>query len=271
MQDPGNRPDLAIAEAGDPVAVLDRADGGDHGGRAGAEALVGAQSVVDVDLLLADLVTPVPRDLDDRLPGDSRQYGPGQLRRRDDAVLDAEEVGRSDLLDVPVVNGVEVDDLGEALGLGGLRWDHPGRVVADRLHPARAARGGAVEIIRDLQRDRPEAALEVGPHRGDVDQERVLGCGCHTEDCAAAHQQRPDVERALAHGGDPAAVLEHGLADRVEEHLLRDDRHPEALRAVLHATRVPLGPEHDDAAVGCALRLQALEQALAVVENPSGR
>jgi hypothetical protein len=146
-----------------------------------------------------DLVSAVGGELDDALARDPGQDGAAGGRRGDDAALDDEDVARGDLLEVPIVDGVEVEHVREPPALGvHLRLDDR-RVVGDGLDAAGAAGHRAVDTVPDDQVDRLQAPLEVVPHGRGVHQERVLRRRRQTQDRAAPDQQRTDVQRALPH------------------------------------------------------------------------
>ena len=145
-----------------------------------------------------------------------------------------------------------------------------GGVVAAALGGARAAGGRARVILRDPHRHRGCIGLEIGPDRRGDDDEQVVRRGLHAEEDLVGEHERPDVEAAVA-VRDPGAVDLHELVDSLEEHVLRQDRHGEALGRLLEAAGILQRAEQRRAAVGGAVGLQPLEDLLRVVQDRRGR
>ena len=145
-----------------------------------------------------------------------------------------------------------------------------GGVVAAALGGARAAGSRARVILRDPHRHRGCIGLEIGPDRRGDDDEQVVRRGLHAEEDLVGEHERPDVEAAVA-VRDPGAVDLHELVDSLEEHVLRQDRHGEALGRLLEAAGILQRAEQRRAAVGGAVGLQPLEDLLRVVQDRRGR
>ena len=141
------------------------------------------------------------------------------------------------------------------------------RVVQAGLDVARAVRGSAV-IVTDADRDRLHAVLEVGADRRAEETELIFVRRLDTDDRARGKEVRTQVEgTARLERRNPILVGCNNLIDSLEEHLLRDWRHLEALSRVDHALCVHVRTERDDAAVLRLVGLEALEDFLAVLQD----
>ena len=181
--------------------------------------------------------------------------------------VNEQDVGATGLLDVGAGLGVQVEIVGIALGVGLDGGLEAHGVVQAGLDVAGAVRCGAV-VVGDAQLDGLEATLVVGAHRRHEDAEGVLGRGGDADDVAGADHERADVERgAGAKGRNPRGVGLDDLLDGLNEAVLGEGRHLEALGGVEHALGVLVRTEADDVAALGGVGLEALEDLLAVVED----
>jgi hypothetical protein len=140
-----------------PVQLL---DGGDDGGRAGAEDLLqlalagGLHDVGDGQLALDDLIAPVLQQLDAAAAGDAGQHGAGAGGGVDLAADLEHDVHAADFLDVLLLHAVQPQHLRKALLLGQLAGLDGGRVVAAALGKAGQARGRADVLVLHVDASR---------------------------------------------------------------------------------------------------------------------
>jgi hypothetical protein len=249
------------AAAGADLTVVDLADGGDFGGGAGQEDLVGHVELVAGDRDLADGHALVARDLDHRGAGDA-----------------FEDVGSRGRLDLAVAHDEEI--LAARLGheAGGVEQDR--LVVAveqrfalgeDRVHVVAAGLAllhlGVDVVAREARHAAADAALHallaqvLAPRPGDHRHaHRVVG-GMEAHHAVADEGERPDVALGEA---VLAQRVEHGLGDDLAR---ERDRHQVDVRGLEEPAHVLGQAEHRGAAVVGAVAADALEHAEAVVQR----
>ena len=155
---------------------------------------------------------------------------------------------------------------GEALGAGLGRPPHDGRVVAAQLGVAGAARGGAIEVLED-ERVKGRGAVVAGEGMH-VHAEGVLGRRGEAQVAGGAEHHGADVQRAAgAMGRDEGRVQGDGEADAEQEVRVWDGGDADHGGGVLHAGGVFTGAEEEDLVRWRAVRFQAFEGLLAVVES----
>ena len=255
--------DVALAGLG----VVEALDGADDGGSAAGAGLLEGAELFDVDGTTLDLHAHILSQLHEALVGDRGQDA-GALRGDVGTVLDAEEVGSAGLVDIFLLLGVEVELAGILATMAGLGVGlEAGGVVTTDLVDTGAEGGGAVILAGDDVGVGLEAALEVGSHGGDEDEEEILVGGFHTHGDAGADEQRTQVEagagavrrdEALVHLDDALAHLDEFLGGQLGHH--------DAAAGALQTLGVGFGAEDADLAVFAAVSFQALEGFLAVVE-----
>ena len=253
----------------DDAVALDRADRGHHHrGAAGRHFGEAVDLLLEIDGTALDRHAHVGRDLAEGHVRDGREDGRGVGGDVLAVLGDAQEVGGGEFFDVGVGLGVEVEFDGVA-GLRGFDVRRQARaVVAAALDVAGAHRGRAVVVVDDDGLHGLQAALVVGAHRGDEDDEGVFLRRRDADLRGAPEQQRADVQGAAgAVGRDVVGV---GLDDApagVDEHLGRHGRHADALGGVVHALGVLLRAEEDDVAVLLPEGFHAFEGFLPVVQG----
>ena len=145
-------------------------------------------------------------------------------------------------------------------------------VVAGEFRCARTARRGADIVLGDPHLDRLDTAVEVRTRWGGDDVEGVGVRRFHTEADLSRDHERAQVQRSLAASlRHPRLIDLDELAQGLKEVLVGKLRHSHALRGVLHAVCVLLRAEGSDGSVRLTVRLQALEDRLAVVEDHGRR
>ena len=144
------------------------------------------------------------------------------------------------------------------------------RVVAAALDGAGAANGRTRVSLRDPDRDRRGAALEVGADRRGDHREDVFRRRLDAEEHFVGDHEGADVEAAFA-ARNPFVVDVDELFDRLDEHCLRHRRHRHAVGRVAEAFRVGVGAEQIDATVVAPIGLQPLEDFLRVVQHRGRR
>ena len=191
-----------------------------------------------------------------------------RLRNDEGAVLlHEQDVGATGLLDIGAGLGVEIQVLGIALAMSLHRGLKGHGVVEAGLDVAGAVRCGTV-ILGNAQLDGLEATLKVRTDRGHENAERVLRSGSHADHVTGADHKRTHVQgRAGAEGRNPGGVGRNDLLDGLNELVLGERGHLEALGRVIHTLSVHVGTEADDAAVLGGVGLQALKDLLAVMED----
>lgn len=228
------------------------------------------------DLALLGAVAEVFRNLQQRFAGDASQEGTGQCwgdqLRVLPAALDEHEVHAAHLFDVLALNGVEPDNLVAALFFClGLR-EQGTRVVASELGVTGAAGRRADVFLGDPHADGLDAAGEVGASWGCNEVIGVGARGLHPERLLGANHKWTQVQRRFpASFGDPVLINRHQLLQRLDEQILRQLRHCQAMRGMGKTRRILLGAERRDRAVVVAVCLQAFEDRLPVVEDVSRR
>ena len=278
----GDLAGLSTVDVVPTTGVLHGAHRGDHGGGAAGQHLGehagvrGLLPLLDGDAALVDGVAQVPGDLDQGVAGNTRQQGAGELRGDDLGVLplaeDEHEVHATHLLDPLALDGVQPHNLVAAL-LGGLGLGHEGTgVVTGALRGTGAAGRGAHVLSGQPHAHRLDAAGEVGARRGGDDHVGVGLGRLDTQVHVPGDHQRAQVQRGLAAcRWHPLVVDGDQLLQGLEEQVLRQRGHAQALGGARHALGVLLRAEGRDAAVRLAVGLDALEDGLAVVEDHAGR
>ena len=247
--------------------VDDFADRADDGRRAAEAALGERADFFKLDGALFDRHAEVLRDVDERTARDGRKDGAG-LRRDELAVLrDEQEVRAARLFDVRARRGIEEHVLVKAVLMReDVRIEAHG-VIQAGLDVACAVRGCTV-VVADADRDRLHAVLEVRADRRAEQAELVLVCRLDADDGARREEVRTKVERtARLERRNPVLIGADDFVDGFHEHLFRYRRHLDALCRIHHALRVHIRTERDDAAVFRLVRLEALEDLLAVLED----
>ena len=116
-----------------------------------------------------------------------------------------------------------------------------------------------------------DAALVIGAHGHDHDDEFILFAGVDADLGRSAEHHRTDVEgTAGAVGRHIVGVVGHDGLDRFNEIRHREGRHHEAAGGVGHAFAVFLGPEDPEFAVLAAEGLESFEDRLPVVQHIGG-
>ena len=256
--------DFRLLEHGFHVDVRKRGD--DHGGTAAAHFLEGLQ-FLERDGALLHFHAQVHGHLLQRLVRDGRKDTVGE--RGDVLVpLDAEEVGRAELVDKLARGRIQVQQfriallVGELVGLEGV-----GVIRAD-LVAAGALRGRPVIIARDDGRAGLQVRAVVRAHRRahhGKDGLRIrhqLHLGMH------AHQQRAEVHRSAqaVRREEFHVAADAGLAHLVE-HLFVRAGHAQVVRSPLQAGGVLVGTEHRHAAVLLPEGLEALKAGNRIMED----
>jgi hypothetical protein len=133
-----------------------------------------------------------------------------------------------------------------------------------------AARRSTVEVA-DAQRQRMDAALEVGADRRRENAELIFFGGGDTDDWAAAEHKRAYIERSAG------AVRRHirgvsldGLDDCVDETFFREYGHFEPFGAVFHALAVHIGTKSNDMSILSSVGFKALEARLRILQDTRG-
>src|SRR2546430_1624173 len=248
----------------------------DDGGGAGAPDLLQRSlagrlaDLVDRHRALGHAELPLAHEGQDGVAGDAGQDGAGE-RRRDDLVTDLQhDVHGADFFDVLAMHAVEPEHLGEALVLGLFGRVQAGRVVGRGLGLAQAAHHGAHVLVDDLDLHRVHAFRVIGPDRRDDDEVEILLGRPHAEERLAGDDGRTHVERRPHARRRPVAIDVDQRRPGLQHHLGIERRNAHALGRPVQALDVLLGTEEADLAVATAERLEALEQALAVVQHGRG-
>ena len=202
-------------------------------------------------------------------PGEDRVPG----RWGDDGAPDLEQdVHRAHFLDVAVLRRIEPQDLGEAAPEGLLLRLEARGVVRGRLGRPEPARPGPRVPLGNRDLHRVEPLRVVGADRaGDDEEERLVG-GLEPDVGLGRDHRRAHVERGPVRTGDPFVVeLEQGF-DRAHEDVRVHLGQVEAHRRRVEARRVVRRPEqvHGPRAAAVPVRLQPLEDGLAVVQDEGG-
>ena len=211
-------------------------------------------------------------ELQHRVLGDPGEDGvPG--RRGDDGAPDLEQdVHRAHLLDVAVLRRIEPQDLGEPAPEGLLLRLEARRVVRGRLGRPEPPRSGPRVPLADGDLHRVEAFGVIGADRAGDDVEQGLVGGLEADVGLGRDHRRAHVERGAVRAGDPLVVqLEQGF-DRADEDVRVHFRQVEAEGRGVEARRVVGRPEqvHGPRAAAVPIRLQPLEDGLAVVQDERG-
>ena len=123
-------------------------------------------------------------------------------------------------------------------------------------------------VLGNAQLDGGVATLEVRAHGRHEDTELVLVGRLHADDVARGDHERADVERrAGTERGHPRGVGLNDLLDRLDEAVLREGGHDQALGGIGHALGVHVGTEAHDGPIGGGIGLEPLEDLLAIMED----
>ncbi len=252
--------DRAAAAAAD-VALVDRSDGRDLGGRAREEQFVGHVQGLARDVFLAHFDAEIPRERDHAVARDAGQAARGERRRVEHAVADQEQVLAAafthlaerverDGLAVPVEHGLHLDQL--RVGVVGRRLRHRGERVGCGARPAADAHVGAA-----FQRLGTEICAPFPDENGAVDRR---GQRVDAQFVVAAVDNRPDVAGLEAVGLDG---VDHRLRDLLETERVLHAVDP---RRLVQAPHVRVEPEEDRPFRGL-VAARALENRRSVVND----
>ncbi len=142
-------------------------------------------------------------------------------------------------------------------------------IVAAALGRARAARRGARVMLRDPQRHRLVAALEVGADGAGDHHEQIFVRRAHTEERLGREHEGAQIQAAVV-AGDPGEVRLHQLVDGLEKQVFRQFGHGKARSRRIETAGVLLRAEQGNAAVVAPIGLQTFENLLAVVQHRRG-
>ncbi len=146
-------------------------------------------------------------------------------------------------------------------------WIQAHGIVQAGLDVACTMRCCAVKL-RHLQLDRLHASLVIRAHRRDKNAELIRISRLHTDDFTCRKHQRAHIQRRpTSIRRNPCGVSFHNLHNRVNEAILRERRHTDALSRVMHALCIHVRAEADDVAIFLCICLKALENLLAVVQQ----
>ena len=255
--------DIALASLG----VIEALDGADDGGGTAGTGLLEGGKFLDVDGTTLDLHAHILGELHKALVSDGGQDG-SALRGDVGTVLDAEEVGSASLVDIFLLFGIQVELAGVLATVASLDVGFEGSGIVTTDFVDTGAEGGtAVVLAGDDVGVGLEAALEVGSHGGDEDEEEVFVGRFHTHGDAGTDEQGTEVEAgAGAVGRNETLVHLDDLFAHLDEFLGRQLGHHNAAAGALEALGVGFGAEDADLAVFAAVGFQALEGFLTVVE-----
>ena len=220
-------------------------------------------------MALFNLESHVTGDLAKAHVRNRRQH---RLRFRRDvlALLDAEEVGGTALLDVFVLSRIEVHHVRIAERVRLFTRHEAGRIVSADLHITRSTWSSAVLFTVDSDQNRLDSRLEVGTYgRAIDDQQRILG-GFHTQSDGRTEHHRTQVERSTRTVGrnETLVALDH-LDTGINNHLDRRNRQAKALGRRLKTAGIVGHTEETDLAVDSPEGFQTLEKFDAVVQARS--
>ena len=114
-------------------------------------------------------------------------------------------------------------------------------------------------------------AFEVWAYRRDVNQKGVGWCWFYTQNRTASHQKRANVHRSFSGGRHPMLVRSNDLFHGIDKDGFWHWRHLQPVSPSLHASCVLLRSEEHDSVFRGSEGLHAFEQALAIIEDASGR
>ena len=181
--------------------------------------------------------------------------------------LDEDDICAAGLLDLCTGRRIRIQILCEALVMRLNNCVKAHRIVEACFDVACSAGSSAVKV-RDLERDRLCAALEVRADRCNEDAELVLCCRLDADDCVGTEHIGADVEgRAGAVGRYPRGVRLDDCLDSFDKTVFREYRHLKTSRGVSHSRCVEVRAEADDVAVFCRISLQTFENSLRVLQN----
>ena len=165
------------------------------------------------------------------------------------------------------LHAVQPQHLGIAAVVGLHLGDQGRGVVAAGLGEADAAAHGAHVLVLNPDAHGGQAALIVRAGGAEDDDEQVSLGGSHAQELVGGDHERADVQRRARLGGDPVLVHRHDGLDGLHEVLLGDLGDAQAVVGGVGSLGVHVRPEQEGLAVVAAIRLQALEHLLPVVEH----
>lgn len=141
---------IGVTTAAVPQAIL--------GQTSGAHAVA---PLVDGDLALGSRMTLASGKCDQRVAGDAFEDRAGQVRGDDGVVVEGkEQVQPAKLLDPPMLDDVQDDDLIATVVIGIANGRRAACVAPRKPCSAGAARGGARAVLRHIERGTLQTAVE---------------------------------------------------------------------------------------------------------------
>ena len=252
------------------VEVVDAIDRRDDGSGAAHGSLVEEGEFLNRHRTDLDLQTQVASHLLDGHVGDGRQDG---LRVGSDVgvAIDAEEVGRTALVDELLAASVEIDDGAVALLVGQFARNEAGCIVATHLDTACAERCCTVEAAHNAAGSCLETILEVRTYRHHKDNELIFVGWRNTNlrTCTEEHWTNVHGATRLVRRNEMAIEL-HDLQDCLLEESIGKWLHQNGVASGLKALGILVHAENTDLAILAAESLEAFEASLAIVQHSGG-
>ena len=240
-------------------------------GRDDSRRTTGTSFLKTVEFLLGNgaafhLHAQVFSNLHQALVGDGGEDG-GRLRSYIGVVLDAEEVGRSTFIDIPLLLCIKVEFRSIAFLVCPSVSSQGCSVISAHLVHSRSQRCSTVSITYDDIGIGRESTFEIRPDRTDEYQETIFLGRTDTYLSRSADQQRADVQRcSTLIGRDIRLVETDHFLDHLDEQLRGNFRHDNATAGTLQAGSILLHTEDTYLSIGTPVSLQALESLLSVVK-----
>ena len=252
------------------IAVADAGNGGDDSGGSGAEGFaefsggVRGKNFVDRDLALFGGDAHLAQQSQSRVARDAGQDRAGQRRSDRFAVQNKEYVHDAGFFDVEALDAVQPEDVMKPFFLGEARGEEATGVVAGGFAVTGSAGEGSDETLFG---EKPNRLRKIRANRRSHDDEAETIGGANKKCIVDSEVRWADVERTALTMRDPIAIEPNQFDDAFEKERLWNFGHGEARGGAIHASEILTRAEQREAAVRGAVRFEAFEDGLTVVEG----
>lgn len=252
------------------VAVTDARDGSDDGGRSGAEGFgefsssVSGENFVDGDLAFFGRDADLAKQSESRIARDAGKNRAAERRSDCFAIQNEEYVHDAGFFDIAALNSVQPQDIVKAFFLGEARGEKASGVVAGSFAVTGSAAESAHETFFSEKTNRLRKIRANG--RSHDDEAKTIG-GSNKKCVIDSKVSWPDVEGTAFTMGDPIAIEPNQFGHAIEEERLWNFGHGQARGGAIHASEILARAEQREAAVRGAVRFEAFEDGLTVVER----
>ena len=226
---------MSIANLDVPSLVAEAPDGRDHSAGAHTEhfgdaaALDVLQYFEEVDSFFAHRKACISRQYQDRFARDPVQDGARQRRRAQSLpFVDEGDIHRAHFIDIASFHRIQPQHLLVALRDGVFGRLDTACIVPRRFRFTRPATHRAHIVMRNMDRDRREAAREIRRHRTQDDEMQKLAWRANGEILFGRQHHRPNIERGLWLTRHPTSFQPDQFGNRFKMRCDRDLWHAHA-------------------------------------------